>query len=74
MEQGFTFDMRLTGNVADDILAMERCERKPCQLVELNIFALLSGRGGALYHWIKDYKILYKSERRGDIDVRFSHK
>lgn len=72
LEQGFTFDIRLTENVAD-VLGMERYQGDPCQLVELNTFGLLSGCGSALFHWIRDYKTLYRYEQSQDIYVLFSY-
>ena len=57
LEQGFTFDIILTENVAN-MLGAEGCEGNPCQLVELNTFGSLSGSGSAFSHWIRDYRLL----------------
>jgi hypothetical protein len=73
LEQGFTFDIRLTENVAN-VLGVEGYKGNPCQLVELNTFGLLSGCGSGLFHWINDYNLLYRSERLHPIEVRFSYK
>jgi hypothetical protein len=72
LEQGFTFDIRLTENVAN--VLGEGYKGNPCQLIELNTFGLLSGCGSALFHWIKDYNLLYRSEQLHPIEVRFSYK
>ena len=70
VEQGFTFDIRLTGNVVN-FYGVAGYEGKPCQLVEVNTFGLFTGSRSALVHRIKDYDLLYGSEQLREIEVRF---
>jgi hypothetical protein len=44
--QGFTFEIRLTRS--GDV-----------ELIELNAFGALTGRGSCLFHWIRDFNQLY---------------
>ena len=65
-QTGFVFDMLYAeekGNVS---------ARNVFQLIELNPFGALSGCGSCLFHWIRDWEILYKGDGRGLIPFAVS--
>jgi len=50
-EEGFTFDIRVKG-------AQLPAQIEDVQLIKVNAFGPNSHCGSALFHWIKDWKIL----------------
>lgn len=65
-QTGFVFDM-LYAEGKDGVSS-----RNVFQLIELNPFGALSGCGSCLFHWIRDWQILYKGDGRGSIPFAVS--
>lgn len=62
--------LKQTGFVFDLLYAEENMvfsTRNQFQLIELNPFGALSGCGSCLFHWIRDWEILYEGDGRGPI-------
>jgi hypothetical protein len=62
LKQGFTFDV------------MWDEEEERCQLIELNSFGARSGCGSCLFHWLRDWDVLYgkKWAQHGMVECRIS--
>lgn len=62
-EKGFVFDVAAMRGTGDGKQSYE------VQLVELNPFGATTGCGSALFHWIRDAKMLYGLEKE-DVEIR----
>lgn len=65
LKQGFTFDIMFDEGSGK------------CKLIELNSFGARSGCGSCLFHWLKDWDVLYGKKKAGkgetnEVELRIS--